>query len=170
MTTLCVIDPSGNYNSGKGKTGISYVVYDESTNELLWDTLRMDTVSAKNYTTRHDYWAEIMRKANGANELIIESFMIRSEGFLVGTMPETIMLIGALTWELEKLKIPYIFQTPSQAKVRFKNEVLLRKVPNFTQVGDRFYFNGKQTNDHMRDSLRHLLYYTHYGKKKNEDK
>lgn len=167
MITLCVIDPSGNFNSGKGKTGISYIQYDDATNQLLWDTLRLDTVSAKSFNTRHEYWAEIMRKAHGANKVIIESFMIRTEGFLMGTMPETIMLIGALTWELEKDKIPYTFQTPSQAKVRFKEEVLLRKVPKLTynSVTNRYYLDGKLTNDHVRDSLKHLLYYVTYGVK-----
>jgi hypothetical protein len=84
----------------------------------------------------------------------------------MGTMPETIMLIGALTWELEKDKIPYIFQTPSQAKVRFKDEILLRKVPNMTYLNNRYYLNGKMTNDHVRDSLKHLLYYINYGRTK----
>lgn len=166
MITICVIDPSGNFNSGKGKTGMAYITYDEEHDLLLWDTLRLDTVSAKNYTTRHDYWAEIMRKAQGANELVIESFMIRTDGFLTGTMPETIMLIGAMTWEFEKLNIPYKYQTPSQAKIRFKDEILLRKVPNFVKKGDRYYLNDKQTNDHVRDGLRHLLYYTTYTRKK----
>jgi hypothetical protein len=166
MITLCVIDPSGNFNSGKGKTGVSYIIYDDEKNELMWDTLRLDTVSAKDYKSRHEYWAEIMKKAHGANQVIIESFMIRTDGFLMGTMPETIMLIGALTWELEKDKIPYIFQTPSQAKVRFKDEILLRKVPNMTYLNNRYYLNGKMTNDHVRDSLKHLLYYINYGRTK----
>ncbi len=166
MITLCVIDPSGNFNSGKGKTGVSYIVYDNEKNELIWDTLRLDTVAAKDFKTRHEYWAAIMNKAHGANQVIIESFMIRTDGFLMGTMPETIMLIGALTWELEKDKIPYIFQTPSQAKVRFKDEILLRKVPNMTYVNNRYYLNGKMTNDHVRDSLKHLLYYINYGRNK----
>ena len=166
MITICVVDPSGNFNSGKGKTGISYIQFDEVNNILDWKSLQFYTISAKNYPTRHEYWENIIKKTLNANHVIIESFMIRTEGFLVGTMPETIMLIGVLTWELEKLKMSYIFQTPSQAKVRFKDPVLLMKVPGLEFVKNRYYLNGKITNDHVRDSLKHLLYYTHYGRKK----
>ena len=92
--------------------------------------------------------------------------MIRNNGFLIGKMPETILFIGALVWELERYKINYVFQTPTQAKSRFKDENLDRYIPNFEKRNGYYYLNNKRTNDHVRDSLKHLLYYKKYTIKK----
>ena len=93
--------------------------------------------------------------------------MIRNNGYLIGKMPETILFIGALIHQLDCVKIKYIFQTPTQAKSRFKDEALSKYIPNFEKRSNgRFYLNGKQTNDHVRDALKHLLYFKKYGYKK----
>lgn len=161
------VDPSGSFNEGKGHTGISIV------DDWDWNTLKTYSLSAKDYTERHLYWKDIIRKATSNDTLvIIESFVVRSNGFLVGKMPETSLLIGALIWELEELGIPYVFQSPSQAKTRFKDEYLGKYIPNYTKETksgkDYYYLNGRMTNDHERDSLKHLLYYMKYGGVKNE--
>ncbi len=162
--TLVVLDPSGSFNEGKGHTGITIMRDDD------WSSVQLKSIAAKDYSTRHEYWDAVMGEVlNLISErpiVIVESFMIRNNGFLIGKMPETIRLIGAMEWEFEKYGINYIFQTPSAAKSRFKDEMLVRLVPGFEARGDRYYFNGKLTNDHMRDALKHLLYYRKYGVKK----
>jgi hypothetical protein len=91
--------------------------------------------------------------------------MIRTQGFLLGKMPETIQLIGALRWELDSRGIEYHFQTPTQAKSRFKDDDLPKYIPGFEKrINGRYYLNGKQVNDHIRDALKHLLYFTRYHK------
>ena len=77
-----------------------------------------------------------------------------------------------MIWELEQLNIDYVFQSPSQAKTRFKDEHLGKYIPNY-EVKDLsgkkyYYLNGKQTNDHVRDSLKHLLYFKKYNLKEEE--
>lgn len=158
------IDPSGSYNEGKGHTGISII------EDFKWDTLKTYSIAAKDYNERLLYWKAIINtviKDAKNTYVIIESFVNRNNGFLIGKMPETPLLIGALVWELEQLNIPYKFQSPSQAKSRFKDEHLDRYIPNFvikgTDRGNLFYLNGKLTNDHVRDSLKHLLYFQKYG-------
>ena len=158
------VDPSGSFNEGKGHTGISIV------DDWDWNTLTTLSLSAKSYTNRHTYWKtiiDIVTRTCKDVVVIIESFVVRSNGFLVGKMPETSLLIGALVYELERLGIPYIFQSPSQAKTRFKDEYLGKYIPNYEMKikSDKayYYINGIMTNDHERDSLKHLLYFMKYG-------
>lgn len=167
--TYIAVDPSGSFNEGKGHTGISIV------EDWNWDTLRTVSYNAKSYTNRHTYWKTIIDAATTKCKdvvVIIESFVVRSNGFLVGKMPETSLLIGALVWELERLGIPYVFQSPSQAKVRFKDDLLPRYIPQIEMKikSDKayYYLNGVITNDHERDSLKHLLYFMKYGGTLNE--
>ena len=163
------VDPSGSFNEGKGHTGISIV------DDWNWNTLVTLSYSAKSYAHRHLYWKTIIDAVTRTGKdviVIIESFVVRSNGFLVGKMPETSLMIGALIWELEEVGIPYVFQSPSQAKTRFKDEYLGKYIPNYTKETksgkDYYYLNGRITNDHERDSLKHLLYYMKYGGVKNE--
>ena len=168
------VDPSGSFNEGKGHTGIAIIKDND------WNTLEYKSIAAKDYDSRHQYWADIMDTiylhtfiknpepdSNLNTKVIIESFMIRNQGFLTGKMPETIQFIGMLSWELENAHIPYYFQTPTQAKSRFKDESLSRYIPNFERRDNgRYYLNGRQTNDHIRDALKHLLYFLKYRKDK----
>ena len=168
MGVYIFVDPSGSFNEGKGHTGIAVI---ENEN---WDSLTISSVAAKDFKDRHSYWKSILDSiihiAQDTSEpvtVIIESFMIRNQGFLTGKMPETIQFIGMLSWELENANIKYYFQTPTQAKARFKDESLSRYIPNFEmRANGRYYFNGRQTNDHVRDALKHLLYFLKYRKDK----
>lgn len=159
------VDPSGSFNEGKGHTGIAVI---EDTN---WKSLKYQSIAAKNYSTRYDYWCDIIRNiliyvgSPKEAKVIIESFMIRTQGFLMGKMPETIQFIGALEFTLEMFNIEYALQTPTQAKSRFKDDDLPRYIPGFEKrTNGRYYLNGNQVNDHIRDALKHLLYYMKYRK------
>lgn len=161
------IDPSGSFNEGKGHTGIAII----SNNN--WETLEYQSIAAKDYKSRHTYWEAIMNVIDdyifdAANvKIIIESFMIRTQGFLMGKMPETIQFIGALIFWLESQGIDYILQTPTQAKSRFKDDDLSKYIPNFEKrINGRYYLNGHQVNDHIRDALKHLLYFMKYSYEK----
>ena len=156
------VDPSGSFNEGKGHTGIASIT------DNNWDTLKYKSIAAKDYSNRHAYWWAIMEaiaEIGEPNEItvVIESFTIRTQGFLMGKMPETIQFIGALEFILEECDVPYSLQTPTQAKSRFKDDDLPRYIPGFEKrPNGRYYLNGKQVNDHIRDALKHLLYFMKY--------
>lgn len=162
------IDPSGSFNEGSGHTGITFI------KDWDWNTLMTCSISANKFSDRHLYWDALIRQVTCTNPdvVIIESFVIRANGFLVGKMPETLLFIGALIWELEQLNIKYVFQSPTQAKTRFKDEHLGRYIPNYEVKeisGKKYYYlNGNRINDHTRDSLKHLLYYKKYNLKDAE--
>lgn len=162
------VDPSGSFTEGKGHTGVATIIDDN------WSTLSAKSLAAKDYKERHLYWKAILDEILKASKtsktgctVIIESFQIRANGFLIGKMPETILCIGALVWELEEYGIKYIFQSPTQAKSRFKDEKLPNYIPNLERRDNgRYFLNGKMINDHIRDALKHLLYFQRYGKVK----
>ena len=155
------IDPSGSFNEGKGHTGMS-IVQD-------WDYENLEIISfdANKYKSRLEYWnaiiSTILRFPVNETHVIIESFTIRTNGFLMGKMPETMLFIGALSYILETKGYKFVFQSPSQAKSRFKDEYLDKYIPGYVKNDKYFYIKGKKTNDHMRDSLKHLIYYQKYG-------
>jgi hypothetical protein len=155
------IDPSGSFNEGKGHTGMSII------KDWDYDTLEVISFDANKYESRLEYWNAIintiLKYPVDETHVVIESFTIRTNGFLMGKMPETMLFIGAISYVLETLKYRFIFQSPSQAKSRFKDEYLDKYIPGYVKKGDYFYINNKKTNDHIRDSLKHLIYYQKYG-------
>ena len=157
------IDPSGSFNEGKGHTGIAII------EDFKWETLEVYSLAAKDYTERHLYWKDIIRVATKypKSYVVIENFVIRNNGFLIGKMPETPLAIGAIIWELEELNVGYEFQTATAVKSRFKDCHLPRYIPNLeikeSEAGCLYYLNGKRINDHIRDALKHLCYFQKYG-------
>lgn len=154
------IDPSGSFNEGKGHTGLA--IMDDNN----WNSLEVYSIDAKKYNTRLDYWNAIIDFTKQDNiTVIIESFNIRNNGFLLGKMPETLLLIGAIVRDLETRNINYVFQSPSAVKSRFKDDLLGNYIPNFEKRNKYYYLNNKCINDHIRDALKHLLYFKKYNLK-----
>lgn len=155
------VDPSGSFNEGKGHTGMSII------KDWNWDTLQCISFDASKYETRLEYWQAmidtILKFPVNETHVVIESFTIRTNGFLTGKMPETMLFIGALSYVLESKGYRHVFQSPSQAKTRFKDDLLCIHIPNFVKTDVYYYLKGKRVNDHIRDSLKHLLYYKKYG-------
>lgn len=167
MRTIA-IDPSGNFEEGKGHTGIAII--DESD----WENVKVLSISAKDFPSRHAYWAEIVQTlakecAGNPVRVVIESYVTRMNGFTIGKQSETAMLIGVLVWYLEDFCIPYYFQAPSAAKTRFKDELLPKYYPKLvldTSTGkNRYLYDGKIISDHIRDAMKHLLYFKRYKEK-----
>lgn len=163
-----VVDPSGSFSEGKGHTGMAYMQGDD------WASLETISVGASAFPSRHQYWTMVKENILGYvsrdpdTVVIIESFMIRNNGFLIGSMPETIRLIGYLEYELEQHGVRYEFQTPSAAKARFKDADLCKCIPgmSYKPSAKRYILNGRICNDHVRDALKHLLYFKRYREKK----
>ena len=162
MVTLA-IDPSGNFTEGKGHTGIAGIV------DSKWDTVFTKSVNASDYESRYLYWTAVKKIIQDyilegtPIQVIIESYVVRANGFTTGKMPETAMLIGVLVYFCEMNNVPVYFQAPSQAKTRFRDDLLPTYLPQMTVTDkNRYYLGKKLTNDHERDALKHLLYFKRY--------
>lgn len=167
---VIAIDPSGNFIEGKGHTGIAVIDNND------WKDVQVLSISAKDFESRHDYWKDIIYcihrfAASPAQptKVVIESYVTRMNGFTIGKQSETAMFIGALIWSLENWGIPYEFQTPSAVKTRFKDELLVKYYPKLTldtSTGkNRYLYDGKIVSDHIRDAMKHLLYFKRYKEK-----
>lgn len=164
MKITLAIDPSGNFEEGKGHTGLAWSFGD-------WDNVTVHSINAKDFERRVDYWKAVVsyiedlaKKASVLNSVhvVIEKYVTRSNGFTTGKVSETAMLIGVLTYTCEVNDIPYTMQTPSQAKTRYSDEALCRIFTNMEKKGSRYYLRDHCTNDHERDALRHLAFYKNY--------
>jgi hypothetical protein len=162
MITLA-IDPSGNFTEGKGHTGIAGIEGND------WNTVFTKSVNASDYETRFDYWTAVKKVIQDyvlegtPIQIVIENYVVRANGFTTGKMPETAMLIGVLVYFCDMYKIPMYFQSPSQAKTRFRDDLIPSYLPQMKVTGgNRYYLGTKLTNDHERDALKHLLYFKRY--------
>lgn len=79
----------------------------------------------------------------------------------IGSSLETPQLIGYLEMVCWKHNIPVVYQSPS-SKGRHADDVLV-KTGVLEKRGNKHYFDGKPTNLHQRDSLRHYLFFKKYG-------
>lgn len=162
MITLA-IDPSGNFEDGKGRTGVAGIDGND------WNTVFTKSVNADDYKSRFEYWNAVKKVIQDYAiekipvQVVIESYVVRANGFTTGKMPETAMLIGVLLYTCELNNIPVYFQSPAQAKARFKDDLLPSYIPRLTvNEKNRYYLGTKLTNDHERDALKHLLYFKRY--------
>ena len=161
MITLA-IDPSGNFTEGKGHTGIAGI------KDSDWTTVFTKSVNASDYDSRYEYWTAVKNVITDyvlektPIQVVIESYVVRANGFTTGKMPETAMLIGVLVYCCETLGVPVYFQSPSQAKTRFRDDLIPNYLPQMTVDKNRYYLGKKLTNDHERDALKHLLYFKRY--------
>jgi hypothetical protein len=166
MKTIA-IDPSGNFEEGKGHTGVAIIEDND------WEKVQVFSVSAKDFPSRHAYWNTVLgiisTYRDDATNVVIESYVTRMNGFTIGKQSETAMFIGVLVWYLEHWDIPFTFQAPSAAKSRFKDELLPKYYPKLeldTSTGkNRYKYDGKLVSDHIRDAMKHLLYFKRYKEK-----
>ena len=154
------LDPSGNYNEGKGTTGYA---------KRLDGSVTLGDIRAEDYTTREAYWfahRELFEKTF-PDALVIESYRLfgHKAKEQSGSSLETPMLIGYLQMVAYEFNVPVVFQDPSR-KSRFSDDILT-KLGIIEKKGRMYYFKGEVTNLHQRDALRHDLTYYKYGRKQD---
>ncbi|CAB4142388.1 hypothetical protein UFOVP451_14 [uncultured Caudovirales phage] len=152
------LDPSGNYNEGSGTTG--WAVFDDG------NLTEFGTISATDHKTIEGYWSahEQLIVIQQPNIVVCESFRLfahkaKAQSF---SQMETPQLIGYLRMMCWKRKVKLVFQSPSD-KVRVADPILV-KMGVFELKGNKHYCNGKPTNLHIRDAIRHGVYFHKYKK------
>ena len=153
------VDPSGNFNEGKGCTGIA--VYDKTEDKFVLVTEE----KASKYKTQYDYWFHIMTKifdfvsTYRTSCVSIEDYILYAHKMKSQTNSnlETPQLIGALKFSLEYRNIPFRLRPAVRVKPRWTDEILVKK-GYLTQRGKVYLCGNVVTNDHMRDAMRHALH------------
>ena len=159
---IASIDPSGNFDEGKGKSGLAFIHLD---NQYQIKDIALQVVSAKEYASKLSYWHKIIVElftvcSKYDVHVVCESYQLRESKAKSQSWShlETPQLIGALMYRCYVSEIPFTLQTPAAAKRVWSDDRLVHE-GYLDNINNRLYYKGLMTNDHMRDALRHGLLY-----------
>lgn len=158
------IDPSGNHKSekeGSGTTGLTIAEHGKVRD--LYE------IKAEDYPTTMEYWHAmyVIIEQEHPDHVIIEGYKLYNHaGMSAQTQTNstlmTSQLIGVLKMMCFHYDIPVTIQFASDVKTRWSDAILIHN--GLLEEGNKF--RGKRTNDHKRDSLRHLAHFYKYKLKK----
>ena len=160
MVKILSFDPSGNSNHDAGKEGWG------TTGMALEDNgeIYLHEIKASNYSTTEEYWHKHVKSVEHykPDYVVIEGYKLYNhKGMGASTQANstlmTSQLIGAIRMTCHVRGIPLIIQYASDVKTRWSDKVLQN-----LGVLDGNKFDGKVTNNHKRDALRHLMHFKHY--------
>lgn len=160
---ILALDPSGNFNEGKGTTG--WCLFDTETNKVA----KFGAISSKDFDTKCQYWEAhilLIDSLLGYHpEIVCEDYLLYSTraDSQINSRLETPRLIGVLEYECFMRGINIHFQTAAQVKVRW-SEAILEHKGYIKKKGLKYYLNDIVTLDHTRDALKHALHYATFGK------
>lgn len=161
MRTVMCFDPSGNHSEGDGTTGWAVFVDGELRN--------FGDVAASDYHSPEMYWSEVGKliEIRPKPDLVVcESFKLfahKSKQQAWSEM-ETPQLIGYLRMVCWTNAVPLYFQDPKD-KVRVADPIL-EHMGVIEKRGQMYYCMGRKTNLHMRDAIRHGVFFHRYNKEK----
>ena len=161
---IIALDPSGNWNEGKGTTGICKM----SDDGLV---LGVDEIHAGNFDSPEAYWnfhIMVLKSFHPGIDVVMEGFRLyeTKKNEQVNSQFETPQLIGVIRhWchtNNVNLKITYAVEV----KTRWTDDILERKGYIYKK-GNRRYLTATDQllNNHKTDALRHALHYYRYGRK-----
>jgi hypothetical protein len=169
---VLALDPSGNYNEGKGTTGMC--LFDTS----LMKTTFITDLRAKDFNCIEGYWNGIIQlvlkfytKARGNLCLIIEDYLLYSNRIdsQINSRLETPKLIGALQYTCYIKHIYYTLQLASEVKLRWEDSILKHK--GYIEKRGKLYYlpqTNRILNVHCRDALRHAVHYATFKNQKGK--
>ena len=167
MTKILAFDPSGNSNHDAGNEGWGTTGVALERN----GTIVLDEIKSNTFSSTLEYWLAVSDyiEVYQPDYVVIEGYKLYNhKGMSAQTQSNstlmTSQLIGILRMQCYDLNIPCTIQYASDVKTRWSDKVL-------THMGllDGNRFNGKATNAHKRDALRHLMHFKRYKLPKLEE-
>ena len=169
---ILAIDPSGNFEEGKGTTGTCLFNVTMNCIEHIQD------IKASDYKTKEEYWQAhinfIKQIKNEYGELcvIIEDFTLDPRRAMQQSHSkmETPKIIGILQLYCKQKGLPYKMQRAVEVKNRWADHILEYK--KYIVKKNRMYYPGnallagdKPISRHCKDAIRHAVHYhTFYNK------
>lgn len=156
---VLALDPSGNYNEGKGVTGwcISNDGYIFSAGQIY----------AAEYPSQMEYWTRVLglissykEKCTGKFQVVCEDYRLYASASesQINSNLETPQLIGAIKIFCHANEIPIAMQMASEVKLRWSDEVL--KAKGILTMEGRTKRIGKIIIEHHSlDAVRHCVHY-----------
>lgn len=174
---ILAIDPSGNFNEGKGITG--WVTLDEHTGKIT----DFGTIDASTSLSLTDHWKkhiELIDKTDWSNQeltVIIEDYLLYANkaSTQINSRMETPKLIGVLQYHCAQKNIPMHFQTAVSVKRRWKNHLLAKKnfvtLKEYKKGADTYdvvYIQNRKVSNHVVDAVRHAVHYYSFNGRQHE--
>ena len=154
---IIALDPSGNYENGKGGTGIAAITEINKVRKII-----TGTIWAKNYRTKEEYYTAITSKVDTLLSkvqptqkplVVIENFKLQAHKAAAQTNQtlETSELIGRLEHHLNLKDVKCVRQQ-NTVKGRWKRKELITKELQYLEITIK-----TPDSPHAWDALRHLL-------------
>ena len=157
---IFALDPSGNYNEGKGTTG--YCIFNIEENKIV----EVGFLSANNHSSMEAYWRahisllDQVEKQYGPILVVIEDYLLyaNKKDNQINSRFETPKLIGTLQYHCFMNNINYIMQTASEVKNRWADDILVHKKYIIKKGQGHALPDGLSINRHVKDSIRHAVH------------
>lgn len=151
---ILALDPSGNFDEGKGCTG--WAIFDGD------ELIDFGEINAEKFKSKFYYYTahlDMIDNNQGAH-FVIEDYLLYAHKANSQTMSrmETPKLLGILEYHLEEFKETFKFQRAVDVKNRWADKVLIHK-GYLEKSGKYLTALGRITNRHERDAIRHGVHY-----------
>lgn len=167
---ILALDPSGNFEEGKGTTGICGFNTKTNKVDLLIE------IHASAFDSKEAYWQahtnfinEILRRLPNTM-VIIEDFTLDPRRAMQQSHSkmETPKLIGILQLHCKQNNIPYKMQRAVEVKNRWADHILEYK--KYIQKKNKMYYlpdRDKPISRHCKDAIRHAVHFATFYNKEN---
>ena len=159
---VIAIDPSGNFEEGKGVTGyIEADVFEDGTYTIT----DVGSINSEDYPSRIEYYKAHKILLEDVKLVVIEDYRLYNHAGTKAavqsySLMETPRLLGVLEYMAEDLKTHIVWQMAHQMKA-FEEDVLVERGELFKK-GNRYQLkNGLGVNRHERSALKHFLKWFH---------
>lgn len=161
---ILAIDPSGNFNEGKGTTG--WILLNRKTKKIE----KFGEIDASTFSNQEIYWdahIDLIKQINKRYKhmhLVVEDYLLYAAqaNSQINSRMETPKLIGVIQYYAWQNRIPLQFQTASSVQRRWNDYILDRK-GYLKSVkhgpGYRHYIGNALVHNHIKDALRHAVHY-----------
>ena len=170
--TILAIDPSGNFEEGKGTTGTC--LFDCTTNHII----NLKNIQAKDYPTKEEYWQAHLNMIRTASKqrpdivIVMEDFTLDPRRAMQQSHSkmETPKLIGIIQLYCQQNNIKYAMQRAVDVKTRWADHILEYKKYIFKK--NRMYYIAESTTPmsrHCKDAIRHAVHYATFYNKEEQN-
>lgn len=164
---IIALDPSGNFEEGKGTTGCCLFSADQKAIISTWNIRASDYQSKEEYWNAHLNCLKKFMLLYKDTVIVMEDFMLNPKRALQQSYSkmETPKLIGVIQLACAKNNWPLKMQLPVEAKSRWPDSFLERK--HLIIKSNKGYTTkfGQTISRHEKDAIRHAVHYaTFYNK------
>lgn len=162
MARVLCFDPSGNFSKREGSGTTGWALFVDGELKDFGDIAAEDFESLESYFKEHS--GLIYEKDIDPHVIVIESFKLQPGKAMQQSWSamETPQLIGYLRMFAYLNSIKVVFQDPKD-KIRVADPIL-EHMGIIEKRGKLYYCMGRKTNLHMRDAIRHGVFYKRYRK------